>query len=309
MADPFTIAALAGSAVSGIAGVLGQNKANDERKKQLAKLMRIHDDLQAQRKRSSAESRQQLQLGLRDVRGGFDRAAGATRDAFRSMQIDTQDQRQQVMAEIERDLISSGRWSSDALQWARMGVGAQSSRVMAEISSRSADALAQIEQRKGMALQGARAQLAQQSQVDFRNLSDIEMSRMEVMGADVPSATNYAEPIGALFGAIGALWPDSPAAAESPAYNAGFNPSNQSPASVNPWQAGPRSVMGGGTVSQGSMGASPLAPLASALKASNPWQASRWQTKPWKTERMSPVGGRSPRTTAALSGEMPPEIY
>lgn len=282
MADPFTIAALAGSAVSGIAGVLGQRKANDERKKQIARLMRIHDQLQAERKRTSAEARQQLQLGLRDVRGGFDRAAGATRDAFRSAQIDAQDQRQQVMAEIERDLISSGRWSTDALQWARMGVGAQSSRVMAEISARSADALSQIEQRKGLALQGARASLAQQSMMDYRNLSDVEMSRMEVLGADVPGTADYSQPIGALFGAIGALWPQG--GGSGPTGSGQFNPSGlpYAPSSGGPSLPGPS---GPPTVSQGSMTSSPLAPISASL---NPWKAmagAAWgsvDTNAWK---------------------------
>jgi hypothetical protein len=297
VADPFTIAALAGSAVSGIAGVLGQNKANDERKKQIARLMRIHDQLQAERKRSSAEARQQLQLGLRDVRGGFDRAAGATRDVFRSAQIDAQDQRQQVMAEIERDLISSGRWSTDALQWARMGVGAQSSRVMAEISARSADALSQIEQRKGLALQGARASLAQQSMMDYRNLSDVEMSRMEVLGADVPGTEDYSQPIGALFGAIGALWPESKAA------KAGFDPSGlpYTPSSGLRAGGGPSlpGPSGPPTVSQGSMTSSPLAPVSSALGSKSP--TNPWQLRPWKDQS----GWGSVNTNAwksALSG-------
>ena len=273
MADPFTIAASVGSLVGGVANALGQRKANSERKKQLERLMRIHDQLQAERKRTSAEARQQLQLGLRDVRGGFDRAAGVTRDAFRSMAIDAQDQRQQVMSQIEQDLISSGRWSTDALQWARMGVGAQSSRVMAEISARSSDALAQIEQRRGLALQGARASLAQQSQMDFRNLSDLEMSRMEVLGADVPGSTNYAEPIGALFGAIGALWPSE--SGNTVTGSGQFNPSGLAtpPGKGNLRTWGPS---GPPTVSQGALSASPLAPIAGAVAAptpSNPWQA------------------------------------
>lgn len=274
MADPFTIAAGIGSVVGGVANVLGQRKANSERKKQIAKLMAIHDQLQAERKRTSAEARQQLQLGLRDVRGGFDRAAGVTRDAFRSMAIDAQDQRQQVMSQIEQDLISSGRWSTDALQWARMGVGAQSSRVMAEISARSSDALAQIEQRKGMALQGARASLAQQSQMDFRNLSDLEMSRMEVLGADVPGSTNYAEPIGALFGAIGSLWPSGDGGGVTGSGQ--FDPSGLAtpPGSGSLRAFGPS---GPPTVSQGAVTASPLAPLAAAQTPSNPWRAQPWK--------------------------------
>lgn len=285
MADPFTIAALAGSAVSGIAGVLGQNKANSERKKQIAKLMAMHDQLQAERKRTSAEARQQLQLGLRDVRGGFDKAAGLTRDAFRSTQIDAQDQRQQVMAQIESDLVSSGRWSTDALQWARMGVGAQSSRVMAEISARSSDALAQIEQRKGMALQGARASLAQQSQMDFRNLSDIEMSRMEVLGADVPGSSNYAEPIGALFGALGALWPSGGGSGPT-----GFDPSGlpYAPSSGGPSLGGPS---GPPTVTQGAVTGSPMAPMASALtpfKASMTSSMSPISDNPWQSAARAP---------------------
>ena len=279
MADPFTIAALAGSAVSGLAGVLGQNKANSERKKQIAKLMAMHDQLQAERKRTSAEARQQLQLGLRDVRGGFDKAAGLTRDAFRSTQIDAQDQRQQVMAQIESDLVSSGRWSTDALQWARMGVGAQSSRVMAEISARSADALSQIEQRRGLALQGARASLAQQSQMDFRNLSDIEMSRMEVLGADVPGSSNYAEPIGALFGALGALWPSG--GGSGPTGSGQFDPSGLAtpPGSGNLRTWGPS---GPPTVSQGAVTGSPMAPVASALGSKS--STNPWQLKPWKDQ-------------------------
>lgn len=290
MADPFTIAAGIGSVVGGVADLFGQRKANSERKKQIERLMRIHDQLQAERKRTSAEARQQLQLGLRDVRGGFDRAAGVTRDAFRSMQIDAQDQRQQVMAEIESDLIASGRWSTDALQWARMGVGAQSSRVMAEISARSSDALAQIEQRRGMATQQARAALAQQSQMDFRNLSDLEMSRMEVLGADVPGATSYSEPIGALFGAIGSLWPTGGAKVTG---SGQFDPSGlPTPPGSGALRAfGPS---GPPTVSQGAVTASPLAPIAGAQMPSNPWQAgiyaarkaSTWgdvNTNAWKS--------------------------
>ena len=297
MADPFTIAASVGSLVGGVANVLGQSKANSERKKQLERLMRIHDQLQAERKRTGAEARQQLQLGLRDVRGGFDRAAGVTRDAFRAMAIDAQDQRQQVMSQIEQDLISSGRWSTDALQWARMGVGAQSSRVMAEISARSSDALAQIEQRRGLAMQGARASLAQQSQMDFRNLSDIEMSRMEVLGADVPGSTNYAEPIGALFGAIGSLWPSGDESGEVDAYGDPIIKKQSRTRQYGPGdepmarQTLPRSV------TQGALSASPMAPIAGAVaptSPSNPWQAgilaarkaSTWgdvNTNAWKS--------------------------
>jgi hypothetical protein len=256
-----------GAVVGGVAGVFGQKKQEQARKKQIAKLMAMHDQLQAERRRTSAEARQQLQLGLRDVRGGFDKAAGLTRDAFRSTQIDAQDQRQQVMAQIESDLISSGRWSTDALQWARMGVGAQSSRVMAEISARSSDALAQIEQRKGIATQQARAALAQQSQMDFRNISDLEMSRMEVLGADVPGSTNYAEPIGALFGALGALWP-SGGGGTRPTFDTSGLP--YAPSSGGPSLGGPS---GPPTVTQGAVTGSPMAPVASALTPRNPWQA------------------------------------
>ena len=303
MPDPFTIAASVGSLVGGVANALGQRKANSERKKQLERLMRIHDQLQAERKRTSAEARQQLQLGLRDVRGGFDRAAGVTRDAFRAMAIDAQDQRQQVMSQIEQDLISSGRWSTDALQWARMGVGAQSSRVMAEISARSSDALAQIEQRKGMALQGARASLAQQSQMDFRNLSDLEMSRMEVLGADVPGSTNYAEPIGALFGAIGSLWPEDGGGVTGPGQ---FNPSGLAtpPGSGNLRAFGPS---GPPTVSQGALSASPLAPIAGAVAPINPWRPSVPAASP--SNSSNPWKARSKwMQPSELSGQMP-EIY
>lgn len=283
--------AAAGAVVGGLSGIFGQKSQEKARKKQLKQLMQMHDQLEVQRRFNARLAIGELTGARRELRRGFDRSRQALSGAFRGAQIDTLDQGKQVMAQIERDLISSGRWSTDALQWARIGVGNSTSRVMSDIAGRSAAEVAALEQRRGGALAAARGALAQQHNLNYSNLRDITNSRMEVMGADVPGSRDYSDAIGGLFGALGALWPSG----GDPEMSAlgtpqSLNARGQADAAAQMWQ----SPFGGGGFTGGEVGfQNPVGQMAAAVHT-NPYQQAPNTTRqsPRANPYQNPFGVR-----------------
>lgn len=195
--------ALAAAAfIGGGASVLSQRAANKARKRALKKAIASRRVLLNEQGVSGERALAELRGARQDIIRGFSRSRDAFSGAFRSSEVDTLDREQQALASIERDMISSGRWSSNAMDMARMGASATTSRVLTDIASRAAAALADLEARRGGALAGTRGAIAGQINENFNQRSTIQREISDLQAGDQPYAQDYSSEIGTLVGAV-----------------------------------------------------------------------------------------------------------
>lgn len=206
----FPALAVGAGVAAGATNIWSQHQANKQKKKAIKKATGYYLGLKDEQALAGKQALAELGLARTDLLGGFKRARGQIGGAFRSQQVDALDREQQTMAAIERDMISSGRWSSTALDSARMGMQHGTSRVMVDIASRAAAALAQLEQNRGLALAGQRGAVASQIGQNFAGRAAITQDLANIaLGAGATSQQDYSNEIGWLFGAIDDLFAPS----------------------------------------------------------------------------------------------------
>jgi hypothetical protein len=206
--------ALAAAGISGALGIAGQRSAEKARDRALKHAIETRRRLLREQRVSGARALRELEGARRDIVTGFNRARDTFGGAFRSAEIDTMDRQRQLMSSVERDLINSGRWSSNSLTMARMGVSASGSRVLADISSRAAAALADLEVKRGGAMAATRGAVAGQINRNFDQRSELARETSDIGLLDEPAAYDYSDPIGALFGAVESLFAPKAMAAD-----------------------------------------------------------------------------------------------
>jgi len=189
-------AMLGGGLLGGGLDALGASKAEKARKDTLKKVLAQLAWLQGQSDVVGAQQLQELQRGLGDIRGGYQRALGETRNAGMAGETAARDVAAGQVGDADQLLLSRGMYDPQAQTSLRRGISSDLMRTIAGVRERVGAARANLLAQQGLAVGGARSGIAGQMGENFGRKSSLAT---QALGLQLDSVPQY-QPQGANLG-------------------------------------------------------------------------------------------------------------
>lgn len=193
------IGLLGAGLAGGLADAFGSRSANKQNAANLKKILGILRGLQSESGVVGAQALQERRGALLDVQGGFDQALASTAGAGLSAETAARDEAQRARGLAQQDLLNSGQYDPSGLAWAQRGISSDLSRVLAAIRESVGAQQANIQAQRGVAIGGARGDIASQIVNNFATKSSIAGSMASAIGSQPSVYTPQGANIGNLI--------------------------------------------------------------------------------------------------------------